>query len=253
MMNSLSKKIKNKNIRVHSIEAKSYDKLHREIFNTYEQKKILNELKIIYTYFKKGSVLDVGCGTGNLTIQFIQKGYYVDGLDISKDMINELKQKIKSKKIHLYNQDIDEFLKITNKKYDIISFSSVLHHLPNYQKTLKNCIKKLTSNGILYVIHEPLNNNETILDNIIEKIDYYLYRFNLYLKQIKTQKIDYSYADIHCKNGIDAKKLIDTLNINKNFEILLYEEYNARKFMFFSKLQNLIGTKKNFRFLIRKI
>src|SRR3989338_3709869 len=45
---------------------------------------------------QEGTILDVGCGTGQATLLFAQKGYRVIGLDISQEMINIAKEKCSS-------------------------------------------------------------------------------------------------------------------------------------------------------------
>ena len=42
---------------------------------------------------KTSSILDVGCGTGNLVNKFVKKGYKVKGIDKSKSMIKKAKSK----------------------------------------------------------------------------------------------------------------------------------------------------------------
>jgi len=43
---------------------------------------------------KGQKLLDIGCGTGSLMLKAHQQGYMVFGLDISKNMLNEIKKKL---------------------------------------------------------------------------------------------------------------------------------------------------------------
>ena len=58
-----------------------------------------------------GTLVDLGCGTGEMTERFAKEGYRVIGIDMSDDMLNEAyEKKIESGNDILYlNQDITEF------------------------------------------------------------------------------------------------------------------------------------------------
>jgi len=58
-----------------------------------------------------GSILDVGCGTGALTIPLLAKGRNVVGIDVSKDLLIVCAAKCKKKGIspHLIHGDISAF------------------------------------------------------------------------------------------------------------------------------------------------
>jgi len=124
--------------------AKYYDFLE-------SKKRMVKEISFLVKHLKKAKVktiLDVGCGTGIYLIGLKKKGFDVEGLDLSKSMLKEVRKK--DPKIKLYNQDMSSF-KI-NKKYDsILCLSSTLAALPNFgliKKTLKNIFNYLAPEGI---------------------------------------------------------------------------------------------------------
>jgi SAM-dependent methyltransferase len=118
-------------------------------FNQKSHNKKVNFYKKILTNYKVKSVLDLGCGNGLYLFPLKKAKFYIEGLDISKKMINEIRKK--NKTIKLYIQDMSKF-KI-NKKYDsIICLNSSLVLLPNFnliEKTIKKCSKHLNEKGIL--------------------------------------------------------------------------------------------------------
>src|SRR3972149_10527865 len=86
--------VKRENLRVHDNEARWYDRIHREIFNFAEQRRINKDITRIGALVPRGKVLDVGCGSGNLTLQFFAQGFDVTAPDISPEMIRGLEAKM---------------------------------------------------------------------------------------------------------------------------------------------------------------
>ena len=261
MDEDLAKKIRDENIKVHREEAEVYDAIHSDIFNKYEQKKTIRDIEFIAKHIstKNSSVLDIGCGTGNLSLKFLKYGFSVTGVDISKEMLDILRSKTKNRSLKLVENDVDSFISKCKEKYDVISFSSVLHHLPNYLETFENTTKILKENGIVYVIHEPKKQIYqkssaslfwkifTILNSLLS----YILISRLRLKGVKIPHIDYTWSDYHSKQGIDSQEIINYLRGN-NFQILYYKEYNVRKSAILSIVDDKFNRSKSLFKLIAK-
>lgn len=101
--------------------------------------------------FDVKTVLELACGSGLYLFPLKKNGFDVEGLDISKEMLDVARKR--SKSIKLYQQDMTKFK--TNKKYDaILILNSGLALLPNHSlidKTIKQCQKNLNDNGILLI------------------------------------------------------------------------------------------------------
>ncbi len=65
---------------------------------------------------KKDKVLEIGCGTGKILLGLLKKGVLIEGLDVSKSMIEKLKSK--NKKAVVYISNLNNFSQ--KKKYDYI-------------------------------------------------------------------------------------------------------------------------------------
>lgn len=253
----LINKIKLENIKVHKKEATIYDTIHSEIFNFYEQKRVIQDIDFITKQLNKRNpyVLDIGCGTGNLSLKFLEKGFRVTGVDISKQMLDMLRGKNQSDSLELIESDVDAFISNETKKYDVISFSSVLHHLPSYMETIKNTVNLLNKGAFIYIIHEPLPRSEqSLIWRIISTIDSLLfYRFILKIKGIKMPKISYVYSDYHAEKGLSFDKIVEYL-ISEGYEILKFEKYNARKISIFSALENKLNPNKQcFKLILKRM
>jgi SAM-dependent methyltransferase len=70
---------------------------------------------------RTGTVLDLACGTGRLTIPFAQKGLKVIGLDACDPMLTLAKDKSKNLSITWVQEDIRHFQ--VNQKFDLITMA----------------------------------------------------------------------------------------------------------------------------------
>ena len=78
----------------------------------HDNEKYLSKLLKI---MKKGErVLELGCGTGKILLELLERGIFAEGLDVSKSMIEKLKSKNNKAIIHISNLDDFNF----DKKYD---------------------------------------------------------------------------------------------------------------------------------------
>jgi 2-polyprenyl-3-methyl-5-hydroxy-6-metoxy-1,4-benzoquinol methylase len=102
--------------------------------------------------------LDCGGGSGNLTLKMLKKGWSVTAVDISADMLTILDTKAKREGYapHLINESISNFLGTGQKKYDVVTFSSVLHHLYSYLKVVAQTTDHIKPGGIFYSNYDPV-------------------------------------------------------------------------------------------------
>ena len=150
-------------------------------------------MKIIYRIIKDASskkkkqkILEIGCGTGFLSLELARNGNDVLGIDVSKKSIAEAKsylKKIDKKKELKLNYEVKDAHKIDfNVKFDVIIFYRSLHHFKNVKKLLKRINDNLRPGGTL-IICEPLRKNFSKLNAIFSMI------FRLSLETwIKTEK-----------------------------------------------------------------
>ncbi|MEK6938388.1 MAG: class I SAM-dependent methyltransferase [Nanoarchaeota archaeon] len=114
---------------------------------------------------KKSKILDVGCGPGQASKKFTDKGHEVIGIDLSEKMIDFAKKKVTS--ANFYVMDVEN---ITLKnKFDAIWAAFILIHIPRkrHLAILKKFFDLLKPRGVLYlgllegkgekIIPEPYN------------------------------------------------------------------------------------------------
>lgn len=98
-------------------------------------------------------ILDVGCGTGELSLLFAEMGYKVTGIDISRQMLKTAKTKAEARGADITFGEGDA----ENPPFDISSFDIVfsrhlLWTLPNPKKAVENWKRVLRKNGKVVII-----------------------------------------------------------------------------------------------------
>jgi 2-polyprenyl-3-methyl-5-hydroxy-6-metoxy-1,4-benzoquinol methylase len=92
------------------------------------------------------TILDVGCGAGDLARELKEKGYVVDGLDVSDSAIGEATPYLRRGYVaDLSSNVLPDDLK--GKRYDLIIASEVLEHTFAPEEVLMRLASLLNENG----------------------------------------------------------------------------------------------------------
>jgi len=144
------------NVENHFDEAsKNYDKYkYRKNFvnNVFFVRQTLVQQFIEEQNNKDLSILDCGCGTGEIVIELAKKGYNINGFDISNNMVRVTKDKLQKnniKNVHIWKDNVCSFK--VNKKYDVIIAAGVFQYFNKtlQKKAYQNIKKALKPNGLL--------------------------------------------------------------------------------------------------------
>lgn len=110
----------------------------------------LNKLKNSNT-----SLLDVGCGFGGTSQRLAKQGFSVTGIDISDNQVITANKSAKELgfDIKYIIGDVENSCFIDNS-FDVISCSSILHHLPDLDNDLTQ-FKAILKNGGSIIVTEP--------------------------------------------------------------------------------------------------
>lgn len=233
------------NKKIHNKIFLKYDKNHGEIFTKVEQKRIFDCLNFakenIKTTSKIKSALDIGCGTGNLSNFLLDIGFKTTGADISENFLKFSKKRFLNKKLDfrtvlLNGEDLNN---IENNSFDFVGLYSVLHHIPDYLKMVKEMFLVTKKGGVIYVDHEVNSNywNKSLeYNSFLKKVRFSYFKSNFFnifsfksitskIIQIKNPRFR-AEGDIHVfkDDHIEWEKITQML-INLGCEIVYDNDY----------------------------
>ncbi|MDP4083441.1 MAG: class I SAM-dependent methyltransferase [Bacillota bacterium] len=144
-----------------------YDELMQEA--PYDQWVDYVKGKIAKYRIEGRTLLDLACGTGELSTRFAKEGYYVTGIDLSEDMLAVAMAKSErlNLRIPFYQQDMTELEGL--KQFDVIGiFCDSLNYLQSkemVEKTLLNVFHYLKKGGLfIFDVHSVYKVNEVFMN-----------------------------------------------------------------------------------------
>ncbi len=121
------------------------------------------------------SIIDLGCGTGNITERLFKKGYEVMGVDISADMLSVASEKalMNESDILFINQDMRE-LSVIDRVDAVVSLCDCINYLITDEDVLETFthVKDSLKNGGIFIFdfnttykYETVIGDTTIAEN----------------------------------------------------------------------------------------
>ena len=153
------------------IVKKNLDKLYR--LNEYKKEERMIESRLdpivdnILKYKNSGSALEIGSGHGLLSSLLLKKGNFK--LEVVEPYLNPHYLSGQSYKLH--KTDLDRFLKIYKKKFDLILIFDVIEHLEDPFTSLQNLKDILRKDGVL-VIQTP--NYQSLMQSMTKKWSWWM-------------------------------------------------------------------------------
>jgi ubiquinone/menaquinone biosynthesis C-methylase UbiE len=180
------------------------------------------------------SCLDCGGGSGNLTLKLLKRGWHVTVVDVSPEMLEISRAKIRAQGYvaDFVNDSVEHFLSSSSHDYDVVTFSSVLHHLYSPQDVVKAVARRIKPGGFFYSNFDPVipssrllatcfSNFDTILAKILSDRRDFLPGILRRFRKL-TDATDETHgrvvvsagdlAEYHARKGLDDRTLANTLS-----------------------------------------
>jgi ubiquinone/menaquinone biosynthesis C-methylase UbiE len=157
--------------------AGKYDTYEPYLFDQVLQQSLEDDLDKVGSHFallgRPPACLECGGGTGNLTLKMCKRGWTVTVVDVSEKMLALLQQKAQARGYSpkLILSPIEQFLQATHEHYDLVTFSSVLHHLYSYESVVERSLKRLRPAGVFYSNYDPLPPKNPFFARLFESFD----------------------------------------------------------------------------------
>jgi 2-polyprenyl-3-methyl-5-hydroxy-6-metoxy-1,4-benzoquinol methylase len=101
----------------------------------------------------QSTILDVGCGTGSISLILAESGHTVTGIDISSAMIAQARSKADSQGLTITFQVMDAAApQFTSRSFDVITCRHMLWTLPEPAQVLQRWANLLKPGGRLILI-----------------------------------------------------------------------------------------------------
>lgn len=159
-------------------DAERYDSFNSTPFgdfiNNIETELIIQMLKLK----RNLNILDLGCGTGNLSVKLAKFGCCVTGIDISEEMLNVARTKAKAEKviIRFLNMDAHK-LDFKKDSFDIVISLRTIEFVDEYEEILKEIFRVTKEKGKILI--GTVNKNSKLAQMYMN--DYYqkysIYRY----------------------------------------------------------------------------
>ena len=140
--------------------AQKWESLKHEILGDYDlNRKILETLPVVDT------IVDLGCGTGDLLPVLRQKADRVIGVEKSEQMLKLARQhySLEESKIDIRVGEL-EHLPLRDGEADAALTNMVLHHLPEPQKAIQEAFRILRTGGTFLIIELLPHSQENTRD-----------------------------------------------------------------------------------------
>jgi ubiquinone/menaquinone biosynthesis C-methylase UbiE len=138
----------------HAARAPSYDRDVTSEYEIYDRLALIPFLDRVGVLGPRLTVLDLGCGTGAVTLLLASRGVTVDAIDHSPEMIDVAKHKAAqagvAERVAFHVGDIGE-LPFEDAHFDGATCQRVLHHVSDPAAVLSEVDRVLKSGGFLYL------------------------------------------------------------------------------------------------------
>lgn len=122
----------------------------------------------------KGKCLDLGCGIGQFSKQFIKYGYDVISADISNIALN----KVKSFNENVVKLDMRDKLPFPNNEFDLVFANLSIHYFSDEDtKKLILEIKRILKEDGLFIGSVNGIEGLKVIGNEVEEIEYHFYEY----------------------------------------------------------------------------
>ena len=208
------------------------------------------------------AALDACGGSGNVSELLAGMGVLPVVVDVSPEMVDLWRAKAARMGVEpeIVLAEIADFLRADPRTWDLVVFSSALHHLENYEDAVAAAADRLNPGGVLVTIFDPPLAGRG--DRAIRRLDWVLFQaaheprdfvetVRARLRRAKAGEPAIGrMAERHALGGVDDLALRRLLE-NRGFEIVLHERLPEARMAATRVLLRISGRESAFRLIAR--
>jgi ubiquinone/menaquinone biosynthesis C-methylase UbiE len=149
---SLTKRVIDANIAVHSKLAAEYDRSEPH-FRAENVAKVDRRIRVLAAATHADSLLDLGCGTGFIIGIAKHHVRHIVGVDVTQAMLDRV-DRTGNASIDLVNEDTGSY-DCGDRQFQLVTAYSFLHHLADLAPTFRTASRALAPGGKFYADLEP--------------------------------------------------------------------------------------------------
>jgi 2-polyprenyl-3-methyl-5-hydroxy-6-metoxy-1,4-benzoquinol methylase len=222
--------------------------------------------------------LDACGGSGNISLKLLRRGIQPILADISPELLEIFRKKCESNgfKPETACKEIGTFLAEESRPFDLIIFSSALHHLENIKEVLTLAFDRLAPRGVLFTVFDPTPQSQLRpLTKFLQRIEYYIFKISTQSSGLPkaigrrlgrilsgasasnkaTVALNSStvgmVAEYHVDQGIDDLDLVNYLR-QVGFEVVQHDRYAGTNSAWVGRVIRWMGDATAFKLTLRK-
>lgn len=223
--------------------------------------------------------LDACGGSGNVAHKLSTRGMRVTICDLSPHLLDVFRLKHGSDvaRVEIVCAEIGEYLASTKSSFDLIVFSSALHHLEDIHGVLALAVERLNPGGLLFTIFDPTSRRDS-LTRALHWLDYVAFKIHRHPRDIPAAMLRNLrrrvrsrgrrngsngsnltitndnvglLAEYHVARGIDDIALVHWLQ-GMGCEVVWHDRYPDARYGAIRSLLRLLNKATEFKLLLRK-
>lgn len=207
--------------------------------------------------------LDACGGTGNVSELLARRGIVTTLVDVSPQMLAQWREKATRIGIeaHVVEGEIDAFLVQDDRQWDLIVFSSALHHLEDYVAVSDLAARRLAPGGVLVTAFDPVQTTDALIQRV-RRFDYLLSlaasprALASALKRRSKRRREGGtnvgdLAERHALHGVDDTRIISALSA-QGLEILEHRRYPSTRYAVTERILRAARRSTSFHLIARK-
>jgi 2-polyprenyl-3-methyl-5-hydroxy-6-metoxy-1,4-benzoquinol methylase len=222
--------------------------------------------------------LDACGGSGNVASKLLRRGVRVTVCDVSPDLLEifRLKHAGDDGSVEIVCAEIGEYLARSDAHFDLIVFSSALHHLEDIRGVLTLAFERLNPGGLLFTVFDPTSRQHT-LARALTRLDYVAFKIHKQPADVPASILRHVrrtwrgrrrddtageelsitddnvgvLAEYHVDRGIDDLDLVRWLR-QIGFEVVWHQRYSDARYAATRVLLRWLDEVTMFKLLLRK-